>query len=283
MKEILNPVLILGGTGLAMGLFLAYAAKKFEIQVDPKISAILGVLPGANCGGCGFPGCGGYASAIVNDGAGLSLCAPGGGAVASKIGDIMGLTVDASGDKKTARVICQGHKVAKKFAFDGTLNTCADVGMYAGGDKNCRYACLGYGDCVRVCPVGAISVGETGIAVVNEEKCIACGLCVKACPKAVIAMTPVLKQVTVLCSSKDKGPIAKQACETACIGCSLCVKSCPKEAIVVANNLAKIDPEKCVNCGICATKCPTHAIVNNFKRPTKVAAKQPAATITPTV
>jgi Na+-translocating ferredoxin:NAD+ oxidoreductase RNF subunit RnfB len=268
MNEVLSSVCILGGTGLFMGLFLAYAAKKFEVQKDPKIEEITGVLPGANCGGCGYPGCSGYATAIVESGAPMNACGPGGAATATKIGEIMGSAVDVSGPQKVARVLCQGHKVAKKFDFTGSINTCTDIALYAGGDKNCRFACLGYGDCTKVCPVDAIHVSD-GVAFVDENKCIACGLCVKACPKTVITLTALSKKVTVTCSSKDRGPIAKQACEVACIGCGLCVKNCPKEAIVVENNLALIDPEKCINCGICATKCPTHAIVNNFKRPEK--------------
>lgn len=272
MDAIITPIMVLGCTGLSMGLFLAYAAKKFEIEVDPKIEAINAALPGANCGGCGFPGCGGYASAIVEEGAAMNLCAPGGPSVIEKIGEIMGAKVDISGDKKVARVLCQGDQVAKKYKFVGALNTCADIALYSNGDKECGYACIGYGDCQRICPVDAIKVGETGIAKVDEEKCISCGLCVKACPKNVVVMTSEKKKVTVICSSLDKGPVAKKACPTACIGCGLCVKSCPKDAILLANNLAVIEPDKCVNCGICATKCPTKAIVNNFKRPVRAAA-----------
>jgi len=273
MNAIIAPALVLGCTGLSMGLFLALAAKKFEIEVDPKIEQINGALPGANCGGCGYPGCGGYASAIVEEGAPTNLCAPGGPSVIEKIADIMGTKADLSGEKKIARVICQGDKVAKKYNFVGSLNTCADLALYSNGDKECGYACLGYGDCQRVCPVNAINIGASGIAVVDEDKCISCGLCVKGCPKNIIVMTPQKKKVTVFCSSLDKGAMAKKACPTACIGCSLCVKSCPKDAIVVANNLAVIEPDKCVNCGICATKCPTKAIVNNFKRPVRATAQ----------
>lgn len=281
MEAIVIAVVILGVTGLAMGLFLAFAAKKFEVQIDPKIEEIIGILPGANCGGCGYPGCSGYASAIVEEGAAMTLCSPGGASVAAKIGDIMGASVDTSGEKVVARVLCQGDNTfsKKRFDFDGELKTCSAVTLYAGGDKSCKYGCLGYGDCERVCPVGAIVVNEKGIASVDEEACISCGLCVKACPKSVIAMTPAAKKVTVKCMSKDKGGDAKKACGIACIGCGMCQRTCPFGAIEVSNNLAKIDPAKCKNCQLCVVVCPTKAIYTGLNRPLpkKPEPKKPAA------
>ena len=261
-NEILIAVVILGLTGLAMGLFLAFASKKFEVKVDERVSAITGCLPGANCGGCGFPGCGGYADAVVNKGAKPNMCAPGGKAVADKICEIMGMTAEVSdGPKIVARVLCQGkhENASQKYNFRGDIQTCASMNIYAAGEKSCAYACLGKGDCVKVCPVGAISIVD-GIAHIDEEKCVSCGACSKACPKLVIAMLPQPQKVNVLCSSKDKGADARKNCKTACIGCGMCAKACPVGAITIENNLAKIDPEKCTQCGLCATKCPTKAI-----------------------
>lgn len=265
MEAILIPAIVLGLTGLAMGLFLAYASIKFEVKVDPKIAAINEILPGANCGGCGYPGCAGYASAIVEENASMTLCAPGGSAVAEKIGGIMGANVQASDEKMVARVICQGtsENTTKLYNFEGELTSCAAVMLYAGGDKSCRYACLGYGDCVRVCPVSAITVKDT-VANVDETACISCEMCVKTCPKDVIQMLPDFSAVTVTCSSKDKGAIARKACKTACIACGMCVKVCPVQAITIENNLARINQEICISCGKCATVCPTKAIVNHI-------------------
>lgn len=281
MEAIVIAVVVLGITGLAMGLFLAFAAKKFEVEIDPKIEQIMSALPGANCGGCGYPGCSGYACAIVEEGASMTLCSPGGAAVAGKIGEIMGASVDTSGEKVVARVLCQGDntQTKKRFDFEGELTTCSALMLYAGGDKSCKYGCLGYGDCERVCPVGAIVVNEKGIAHVDEEACISCGLCVKACPKSVIAMIPASKKVTVKCSSKDKGGDAKKACGVACIGCGMCQKTCPFGAIEVSNNLAKIDPAKCKNCQLCVVVCPTKAIHTGLNRPLpkKPEPKKPAA------
>lgn len=274
-SEIIIAVVILGVTGLIMGLFLAFASKKFEVEVDERVEKVAACLPGANCGGCGFPGCGGYADAVVNKGAKPNLCAPGGPAVAEKVAEVMGLTVEApTGDKIVAKVLCQGnHENANlKYNFRGEIKTCAAANIYAAGEKSCSYACLGLGDCVKVCPVNAIKIVD-GVAYINGEKCVSCGACKNICPKGVIAMLPQNKEVTVKCSSKDKGVDARKNCKTACIGCGMCAKVCPVGAITVENNLAKIDPDKCIQCGLCATKCPTKAI-ESFVVPKKAVIKE---------
>lgn len=263
MENIMMPALILGVTGLAMGLFLAFASKKFEVEVDPRVEKILGVLPGINCGACGFPGCSGYADAIVNNGAPIDACAPGGGTVVKNISDVMGVSVEISERKIVAKLICQGEhtRTKQKYNYGGALKNCASMALYSGGDKSCSFACIGHGDCAGVCPADAIFVNhERGIVEISEEKCISCGKCVKTCPKSVIAMLPQDRRVNVRCSSREKGPDAKKSCSVACIGCGICAKACPVDAITVANNLAKIDVEKCIQCGLCAIKCPTNAI-----------------------
>lgn len=268
MENILIPALILGVTGLAMGLFLAFASKKFEVEVDPRVEKIIEALPGINCGACGYPGCAGYADAIVNGGAPIDACAPGAGAVVKSISDIMGASAAPATTKMVAKLLCQGehNRTSEKYEYVGAMKSCASMALYSGGEKKCHYACIGQGDCAAVCPVDAITVSqEKGIVFIDEDKCVSCSKCVKTCPKSVIAMLPQNKKVTVRCSSKDKGVDAKKSCSVACIGCGICVKACPVAAIEINNNLAKIDQDKCVQCGLCAIKCPTKAIDSEIK------------------
>lgn len=259
------PIIILGVLGLLMGLFLAYASKKFEVKKDALVEKIIEALPGINCGACGYPGCSGYAESIAK-GADINLCSPGGAEVKEKLAEITGKNAMNS-EKRVARVFCQGDnlKVKKLYEFDSDIKTCANVNLYFGGDKACMYACVGYGDCKKVCPADAIYTNERGIVEIDESKCISCEKCVKACPKKVIRMVPEKSRVTVLCTNREKAQLARANCSVACIACSLCVKACPVSAIEIVGNLAKIDPEKCVNCGICALKCPTNAIKSDLK------------------
>lgn len=264
--ENLIPVLVLGILGLTMGVFLAYAAKKFEVERDPLVEKINEALPGANCGACGYPGCMGYAEAVALKGAEINLCAPGGNDVVGVLAELTGKNAAAK-EKVIARIMCQGDNTAVKkiYEFDGEIKTCANANLYFGGDKACMYACIGYGDCARVCPAGAITTNEKGLAEIDEEKCISCGKCVDACPKHVIRMVPQKSKVTVKCSNREKAAAARQNCSVACIACGLCAKNCPVDAIEIKGNLAKIDTDKCVNCGICALKCPTNAIESQIK------------------
>ncbi len=262
MNVILMPAIILGITGLAIGIFLAFASKKFEVVIDPKIEEVTKNLPGANCGACGFPGCAGYGDAIVTQGVDITLCSPGGSTTAKKVGDIMGLTAEVSDEKKVAKLLCQGKhgNTTEKYEFTGSLGTCASVANYAGGNKSCMHACVGFGDCIKVCPVDAIKSTGDGLVTIDEDICISCGKCVGQCPKKVLKMLPQNKKITVRCSSQEKGPTARRGCKVACIACGICARNCPEQAITVEKNLAVINPEKCTSCGLCVEKCPSKAI-----------------------
>jgi len=257
-----KAILSLGLMGAVFGLALALAAKKFAIEQDPRQDMITGVLPGANCGGCGYPGCSGLAGAIVAGKAPVDACPVGGSPVAAKVAAIMGVEVGAARERKVARVFCQGSpdKCGSRFAYDG-LTDCKAANLVGGGPKACTYGCLDLGSCVSACAFDALYMGPDGLPVVDEEECTACGRCVSACPRRIIELVPMSQRVTVLCKSLSRGAEVRKTCKIGCIGCGLCVKVCPAQAIAMENNLAVIDPTKCDACGKCVEKCPTKCIV----------------------
>ena len=228
--SILKAILLLGGLGLIFGAILAYASKKFAVEVDEKEEKILAVLPGANCGGCGFPGCGGMAAAIASGKAPVNGCPVGGSAVASKVAEIMGVEAE-SGEKMVAAVKCKGtcDKAKNKYEYQG-IEDCRAAVALIGGPKSCQVGCLGFGTCVSVCKFDAISIVD-GVAVVDEEKCVACGACMESCPKGLIVKKPVNKEVFVKCNSNEFGKSVKEKCSAGCIGCGACAKVCPVEEI----------------------------------------------------
>ncbi len=269
--------------GAVFGAILSFAAKVFAVEKDPKEEAILECLPGANCGGCGFPGCAGYAAAVAAGKADVNNCAAGGEGVAAQIAEIMGV---AAGDsvKQVAVVHCTGCGIDHtKYNYEGVQDCLAASRLPGGGPLGCDYGCLGFGTCEKVCPFDAIHV-VNGVAVVDEEKCKACSKCVDACPRHIIALEPykTKKHVAIPCSSHAKGPVVTKVCANGCIACGICAKACPKEAITIEDFLAKIDYDKCIGCTICAQKCPRGLItVDGVVPEKKPVAPKPAAPVTP--
>lgn len=258
--NILYSALSLGALGIIFGTALGYASDKFAIELDPRVPKVREVLPGANCGGCGFPGCDAFAQAVVDGEATVTGCSVGGAKVAEALGDILGVKVE-NVQKQVAFVKCNGSCSNKKINSDlSSYSNCVEA--HENWDKvasGCSYSCLGLGTCVSVCKFGALNIID-GIAKVNEEKCVNCGACIKACPKGLIESIPEDKKVRVACSSKDMGKIVRENCKVGCIGCKICEKNCPHDAVHVNDLLAKVDYDKCVGCGICTEKCPTKAI-----------------------
>ena len=260
---IITAVIVIAVLGLVLGLFLGFSAKAFHVETDPRQEQIVEALPGNNCGGCGYPGCSGLASAIVAGEAPVNGCPVGGQAVAEKVAAIMGVEAGES-VRRVAFVKCAGdcEKAGKKYEYHGEADCRMAAMLPGGGNKGCSYGCLGYGNCVGVCEHDAIHI-VNGIAVVDKDACGGCGLCAAACPKHLIELVSYDAKYLVACSSKDKGPEVMKNCKSGCIGCGLCKKNCPAEAVDVADFLARIDTEKCEGCGVCKEKCPKKAIVEH--------------------
>lgn len=279
-NTIIFTIACLAVLGLLLAIVLYIVAQKFKVEEDPRIDIVAAIMPGANCGGCGKAGCRAFAEAAVKEGLGSLFCPVGGNATMQQVADALGLKVEAK-DPQVAVVRCSGSCDKRKTTtvYDG-MATCSTIASLYGGDTDCKFGCLGRGDCEAVCQFGAIKINTaTGLPEVDEEKCTACGACVKACPKLVIELRnkgPKGRRVYVACSSKDKGAVARKACLAACIGCGKCAKVCPFGAITVENSLAYIDFTKCKMCRKCVAECPTGAI-HEVNMPPRPAAVKPAA------
>ena len=258
--EILIPSLLLLAIGALCAVMLTVANTYFGVKEDETAIAVRECLPGANCGACGYSGCDGYAKALASGSASeVTLCVPGGDATAKEIAAILGVE---AGDviEKVAYVACRGvcDAVERRYDHQG-IKSCNVAKLSYDGDKMCAYACLGYGDCVAVCPQNAISISD-GIAHINPTKCIGCGICSRECPQGIINIVNDTIRVAVKCSSNDKGASTRKVCKNGCIGCMKCQKICPSGAIKVENNLAVIDYSLCTGCGECVKACPVHCI-----------------------
>lgn len=241
-----------------LGVALGFFQQKFKVERDPLADAVRNVLPGANCGGCGFPGCDGYAEAVAARRAGPNLCTAGGAATATAVAALVG--VDAEAVDLVSVLLCQGtkEKAVTKGAYVG-IPTCRAAKLSAGGVKSCAYGCQGFGDCVAVCKFDALSMGEDGLPHVNYDNCTGCGMCADECPQKLFAMVPRdRKGSVVLCSNRTtlKASVLKN-CKVGCIKCEACVRICPEHCITMVNGIPVTDYSKCTSCGSCVEKCPT--------------------------
>ena len=224
----------------AVGAIILVAASKFmAVEEDPRIEEVAGCLAGANCGGCGYAGC-------------------------AAIAKIMG--GEASAVEKKAVVQCQGNTEHCKPSYDYKgIQTCAAAAALYGGPKTCSFACIGLGDCTKVCKFDAIHIVD-GVAKVDKDKCTGCGACANTCPKKVIMIDAAgPRKPVVMCSNKDKGAVANKVCTTSCIACGMCERTCKFDAIHVVDGVARVDYDKCKGCGMCAQKCPKKIILFPLK------------------
>ena len=264
MTEILIAIGILGGLGLVFGLILAVASKIFYVETDPRLDLLNECLPGANCGGCGYAGCGGYAEAVLKGEAPIGKCASGGNECAMKMAEIMGVKAEKM-ERRVAMVRCSGYKTVDengmpvgaklKGEYEGIADCLAATKVAGRGPSACKFGCLGFGTCVAACKYDAIHV-VNGVAVVDEEKCVGCLACAAACPRQLIVPVSPAQNVVIACASMAKGAATSRSCTIGCIGCGKCKKTCQHDAIILEKNLARIDYTKCVNCGDCAKVCP---------------------------
>lgn len=277
MTGMIYSATIMGGLGLIFGALLAFASKKFYVETDPRQANIRAILPGANCGGCGFPGCDAFAEALVEGNAPISGCAAGGSALIESLAAILDVE-PVKAEPKIAFLKCGGSrdKTVKNCVYYGGYDCRAAAVVPGKGPTSCAYGCMGLGTCVSVCPFHAITI-ENGLAVVDPGKCVGCGVCVENCPRNVLVLVPRKSKIGVSCNSPLRGPDVKKVCSVGCIGCMLCVKSCPVQAIEMKGSLAVIDPDKCINCGICVTKCPTKIITDRRTDREKALASVPEA------
>ena len=269
-STILIAVLAMCAIGVAAAIILYIVAQKFKVIEDPRIDVVVELLPGAHCGGCGYPGCRSMAEAIIKAGSLENLnCPVGGKTVMGEIASILGLVAEEK-EPMIAVLRCSGSKMNAplKVNYEGA-SSCYFENQLHVGESGCPFGCLGQGDCVVSCKFDAMTIDpETGLPVIDGDKCVACGACVKSCPRQIIELRLKGKKerrIYVSCLNKEKGGIARKNCSVACIGCGKCVKICPFDAITLENNLAYLDFEKCKLCRKCVNECPTNAIVElNF-------------------
>jgi len=260
MTELLVPILTMTILGFLFSTGLVLAYKKLKVEENPKVERVNEILPQANCGACGYSGCRAFAEAVVHGKAPVTGCPVGGEETAALVAETLGVEAGEM-IKMVARLHCRGtiEAARSRGAYSG-IPTCYACHL-VGGNKQCSYGCLGFGDCVEACPFDALYMGDDGLPIVREDKCTACGRCVDACPRNLFELHPLSQEILVFCRSEDRGPLARKVCKAACIACGICARACP-DAIVMENNLAvitdfkKIVPEKIPE----IEKCPTDAI-----------------------
>ncbi len=252
---------ILGGVGLAFALLIAFAHRQFHVWEDPRFEGVTQLLPGNNCGACGFPGCRGFAEELVTGKTNPATCTVMSAEQREDVADYLGVEVGTA-IERVARVLCAGGRdvAVQRAAYVG-LETCASAAAVASGGKGCTWGCVGLGDCARVCTFDAIWMSDNGLPVVVPELCTACGDCVEACPKDLFVLMPEEQKLLVQCRNQLEGEAATDLCQVACNACKRCEADAPG-LITIRNGLAVIDYERYDLASPGATaRCPTDCLV----------------------
>jgi RnfABCDGE-type electron transport complex B subunit len=257
MSIVLITALFALALAFILGLALGFFKEFFAVKEDPLVGQIRAVLPGANCGACGFPGCDAYASAVAKGEAGINGCSAGGTTVAEKLSALVG--GDAAVTPMVAVMACRGtrEKALLKGEYIG-VKSCRAAKISTGSIKRCTWGCQGFGDCVNVCKFGGLAMGDDGLPHVDAAKCTGCRACANECPQHIIWVIPRdLKGARPLCSNMNVNrAMVTRNCKAGCIKCELCVKNCPEKCIRMANGIPVVDNAKCTLCGTCVAKCP---------------------------
>ena len=251
---------VMGVIGILFAIGLFYAAQAFRVDEDERVELLTNMLPGANCGACGFSGCSGLAQALAQGKAQPGQCAVANNEQLARIAKFLGVEAPHA-ERQVARVMCGGTaaKATQRAEYIG-LEDCRAAHLVASGPKGCTYGCLGLGTCVRECPFEAMVLGPDGLPVVDESLCTGCGICTQVCPRGIMQLVSPEAPLTVRCVSPLGGKQVRAVCQAGCIACKICERTCEQDAIHVIDNLARVNPELCNGCGACVEKCPTHCL-----------------------
>lgn len=268
----LPAVLWLASLGVTFSVVLAWASRRFAVEEDPRAEQVLEMLPGANCGGCGHPGCREFAAAVVQGKTSPGTCVAGNSEMVLNICSLLGVKAEGEQTPMTAAVHCQGDREKTTDLFDYCgIEDCRASIVLARGPKKCVFGCLGLGSCARACPFGAIKMAQNGLPMVDDNLCTGCGICAATCPKGIIELIPKDQKIYLGCSSHDRGKKVKDTCTVGCTACGICAKVTAGEGIEIKDNLPAIDYEKGPNLVIAVHKCPQHCFVDKIKVRAKVA------------
>lgn len=261
LSAILVAAAILGGVGCTFGILIAVASRTLKVWEDPRIDGVVDLLPGTNCGACGYAGCRAFAEGLVGGVVQPAGCTNMGADDVLLVADFLGVEAGEA-TKRVARLLCAGGRdVAMQHGEYHGLATCAAAAAVAGGGKGCTWGCLGLADCDVACTFDAIHMNDQGLPVVDPERCTACGDCVEACPKDLFEIMPLEQHLIVQCKSLLEGEEAETLCQVACTACGRCADDAASGLIAMVNGLAVIDYTKNDNAGMEATeRCPTGAI-----------------------